>query len=85
MYIITYLRYAPGEKQFQISFENTIPTEGVRKPFIFDKKDTECIETCMDRTTTNVEIFLSKNINKENGQSILTPTEVCFFFLNTTF
>lgn len=67
--IIIILCYAPGEKQFKISFEPP------RKPFVFDKKENECIETCMDRITGNVESFLSKK------QSIMTLTEVCFSYI----
>lgn len=81
---IFYLSYVPGEKQFQISIENSIPTEDVREPFIFDKKETECIEANMDRITKNVEIFLSRKNKRENGKSPVTPTEVCFV-LNTKF
>lgn len=67
---IVYLRYVPSEKKFKIKYENPII-----KQFIFDKKDTECIQNCMDRTTRNVEIFLSKK-SKINGQPILKPTMV---------
>lgn len=68
---IIYFSYVPGQKYFEISIN------GVIKLFSFVEKDFECIQTCMDRTTRNVEIFLSKTI-KLNGRPIGKPKKVCF-------
>lgn len=68
---IIYFSYVPGEKEFQITIKNS------NKQFNFVEKDLECLQSFMNRTTKNAEIFLSKKF-KLNGL-IVAPAEVCFF------
>lgn len=55
MEAIVYFRYIPDEPQFQISFEYSITSNGLKRKFNFNRNVTESVQTCMGRIKNNLE------------------------------